>query len=1051
MQVTHTFIGKVTLIWGFFFLFSDSMSQVPKWIRTMGGNNNEDGVAITVDSEGNTYEVGTLRSNYTIFGMNIPINNPEVFVAKYNSDGVPIWLETYGGIGSQWARGISIFEDEVYITGGFKDFISFEFFNTRYGSNEEIFLAKFDTSGNFIWGRRAGGGGSPPKNQAHEWVRRSGGNENDKAEDVAILNNKVYTTGFVTTKADFNTPPNENTNYYTTIGNEDVFLTKHDSAGNLLHFQGFGSADYDRGVNLIAQDSLVYLIGDYQSSVNMFDLGKTIDSEGSDDIFVLQILDTTFDAALPPIVITGPDSVCLGQASTYTALPDLPSMRWIASSQNGTTPGNTITLANDQPGQDTLILYYQSNIVDTVVITVFDEVKPRITGDPQPCIGKLTPYAVDNPTPGSLYTWSIQGGNIISVPGSPSAQVQWDTASTTRLIVMETTPTGCIGADTLDVQVRYVPFGNSLLCPDDPLPSIQIQGPNAICQGKTLTLSAQPDTLDLAWKWESGDSSALGQTVDLAWPRIGQDSVFLFFQGTAVDTALITIQISPDPKIQGDTLPCFGKEVNYTLQTLSPGSNYFWEVQGGSILSSQMSDHLMVRWDSVQATQLLLRETNSSGCQNTDYLDVQVRNIPFGNTYRCPDDTQPLYQIVGPNTICQGNSAQYGLSPDTTGVVWRSSTGQVLSIDVPLAYLGNRVGTDSLFLEIGGIVMDTLAIQVLGDQNPQINGPQISCENEISTYTVQSQDRSAPIQWFIAGGEILTDSQASQVEVRWQVGDNQYLGVVLGNECPSQDSVRIQVDALPSFQIQGDTAVCNNLESTYTITEPGNSIVWEIKEGTILSGQSTHQITVSWLLEGQGNVRVSQNTPGTSCRAQVSLPIQPNQDFISTLNVSSSGKGSEDCLRSPIRLFAEAQGPVLQYDWYHIDQKERIGTGPSLNIQEPGLYQVIALGACNQVMSDTLLVQSPQVLVPNLFTPNQDNQDDLFLLHTYDTTSLEKIELRIFDRRGNVVFYTENISEAFEQGWDGDQAGNGSYVWTLKVSDKFCGIYQQRGVINLIR
>lgn len=107
-------------------------------------------------------------------------------------------------------------------------------------------------------------------------------------------------------------------------------------------------------------------------------------------------------------------------------------------------------------------------------------------------------------------------------------------------------------------------------------------------------------------------------------------------------------------------------------------------------------------------------------------------------------------------------------------------------------------------------------------------------------------------------------------------------------------------------------------------------------------------------------------------------------------------------------------------------------------------------GCVNQD-SVTINVRS-EVFVPNLFTPNQDGNNDIF--HVYGT-GVKEIELVVFDRNGQELFR----SNALETGWDGTVNGaevpSGNYVWAIKgryFDDRpleFNG--KNKGTVRLVR
>lgn len=74
------------------------------------------------------------------------------------------------------------------------------------------------------------------------------------------------------------------------------------------------------------------------------------------------------------------------------------------------------------------------------------------------------------------------------------------------------------------------------------------------------------------------------------------------------------------------------------------------------------------------------------------------------------------------------------------------------------------------------------------------------------------------------------------------------------------------------------------------------------------------------------------------------------------------------------------------------------------------------------------------VYMPNAFTPNGDGLNDVFLPQTAETPS--EYKLSVFDRAGNLVFYSEDI----QRGWDGRTTHNGLeevkedvYIWRIEI------------------
>jgi gliding motility-associated-like protein len=92
------------------------------------------------------------------------------------------------------------------------------------------------------------------------------------------------------------------------------------------------------------------------------------------------------------------------------------------------------------------------------------------------------------------------------------------------------------------------------------------------------------------------------------------------------------------------------------------------------------------------------------------------------------------------------------------------------------------------------------------------------------------------------------------------------------------------------------------------------------------------------------------------------------------------------------------------------------------------------------------------IYVPNSFTPNGDGLNDLFVPQGIGIDQA-RYELWVFDRWGNLVFYTNE----WGKGWDGKmQEGSDvcqvdTYVWKIDVADQKGKRHLLIGHISLIR
>lgn len=130
---------------------------------------------------------------------------------------------------------------------------------------------------------------------------------------------------------------------------------------------------------------------------------------------------------------------------------------------------------------------------------------------------------------------------------------------------------------------------------------------------------------------------------------------------------------------------------------------------------------------------------------------------------------------------------------------------------------------------------------------------------------------------------------------------------------------------------------------------------------------------------------------------------------------------------------------------------------PTHIFDSPGIYNVNleiidSQSGCKSSISKLIQIYSEKsVYVPNAFTPGSGNLNNIFLpiLNGFDPMSYH---LTIFNRWGEMLFESYDMS----QGWDGSYGGelveNGIYVWTITATEENSDSREQyTGHITLIR
>jgi hypothetical protein len=256
------------------FLFIPSLlfAQVPdcSWMNGSFGTGNEYGVSIDTDASGNIYVTGSFDSPTLTFGTTTLTNvgSFDIFIVKYDATGNILWARSAGGTGYDYGGRIAVdASGNACITGYFNSStLTFGTTTLMNSSSSDIFTAKYDASGNVLWATSAGGSGA------------------DAGQSIAAdgLGN-VYVTGY------FSSPTIMfGATLLLNAGSADIFIVKYDGNGNVLWVKGVGGTGYDYGHGITVDFSgNVLITGRYNSSTISF--GTTIlNNAGFYDIFVVK-------------------------------------------------------------------------------------------------------------------------------------------------------------------------------------------------------------------------------------------------------------------------------------------------------------------------------------------------------------------------------------------------------------------------------------------------------------------------------------------------------------------------------------------------------------------------------------------------------------------------------------------------------------------------------------------------------------------------------------------------------------------------------------------
>jgi hypothetical protein len=239
------------------------------WSKRYGDAMAQNGKGIAVDGAGNVIITGSFAGTMT-FGASVLTSmgllTTDVFVAKLNPSGQPIWAKQFGdALAAQSGKAVAVDgAGNVVVTGDVAGTINFGGGALTSAGLTDVFVAAFNQNGAYSWGKLFG----------DATAQTAGGVAVDAVGNVVI-------TGDAAGKVNFGG------GMLTSAGGSDVYLARFTSSGAHLWSKLFGGAGADHGRD-VAVDPMggIVIIGDFPGTINF---GGTALTAMGTDVFVAKL------------------------------------------------------------------------------------------------------------------------------------------------------------------------------------------------------------------------------------------------------------------------------------------------------------------------------------------------------------------------------------------------------------------------------------------------------------------------------------------------------------------------------------------------------------------------------------------------------------------------------------------------------------------------------------------------------------------------------------------------------------------------------------------
>lgn len=554
-----------------------------------------------------------------------------------------------------------------------------------------------------------------------------------------------------------------------------------------------------------------------------------------------------------------------------------------------------------------------------------------------------------------------------------------------------------------------------------------------------------------------------------------------------IDLSLLTA----DAEVFTTPFYCINDTV-YFQNLSNGGASYFWDFGDGVTSSLFEPSHV---FDTVGTYSVMLIAIDSISCilQDTDYVEVYVGGPPVN--------------IITPvNGICRGDSTQLNIAGGTS-YAWTPNYNILNSnTDTPTVFpdttmIYTVITTDSCGFDTSQVqvvvfqkyvTVDPDTIVCFGESiqinayggviylwsppatlnNPNIAGP-IATPIEHTTYTV-----------------IITDTNSCPWDTTITVKVDSVFPVALGSAnggiCEG-DSINIYASG-GVFYSWSPTSTLTNPNDSSTMAFPSQTtnyvievsnacgvdydtvlvqvqnIIASIVPDTIVCAGNTVNL---WAIGGVSYFWYSIQYPSYSTDSSINPIINVPDTFYVDVTDATGCTLTLSVFADTLALPTLELGDDVETKWGTLVTLNPITNGinfwwspatglscttcqnPIVTATETSTYYLITQGVNGCYNYDTITIYfDGSIYVPNSFTPDGNGVNDFFYAYGKD---IVEFEMYIFDRWGEKLFYSDDMSIGWDGTYQGKLAKNDVYVWKVIYEDILGTSGTLYGTATLIR
>ncbi len=413
-----------------------------------------------------------------------------------------------------------------------------------------------------------------------------------------------------------------------------------------------------------------------------------------------------------------------------------------------------------------------------------------------------------------------------------------------------------------------------------------------------------------------------------------------------------------------------------------------------------------------------------SGYSWSNGATTQTINVSVGGTYSvtvtagtCTDvdtitvtfNVAPVVNLGNDTTLCAGQPIT--LDAGNAGSIYQWSNGATTQTISPtttgnywvIASVGTCTDRDTLT-----VTFTALPVVNLGPDQLLCGGQSVTLNAGLGTTYLWSD------------GSTIQTISVSTTGTYWVIVQN--------GTCAGTDTINVTTANAPTVNLGPDIRLCYGEVATLNAGNPGFNYFWS-------NGETTQNVQIT--SSGLYWVKVSN----TGCTGTDSINVIIGKQITVELVDTFICPGDQ--------MTITIDRNFKTYSWIPGGQ----GTY-KITIDQPGTYRVSVTDTNNCPGSGSIFIDEfcpTNIYIPTAFSPNGNKMNDVFMAYG---EKLVDFHMYVFDRWGELIFESTDISVGWNGNYNGGEAQQGTYVYRVdyKIYDYLeLKKYTKYGVVNLIR